>query len=826
MNRRALSLCSTAIASLSLSGPAQAQSSSEGQPEVVGGGVQDIVVTARRTSESAQTVPVAITAVAQDALDRSQVTNIVDIQRVAPGIVIRNGMVGVSTAAVGIRGQNNLYSALQNDQAVAIYLDNVYIPRMPGALLDFVDLQRTEVLRGPQGTLFGRNTTGGAFNILTNDPVDRLEGRIAGEAGSYGQRNLQAMFNLPVTDRLSTRLVYNLRKTNGYGRNITLNQDIANIDSQSIRGKIKYDSGNFNIILSADYSLVKDRGQIITLTTFDPNYPAFALFGPNAKDILTASLHRRENWWRSYAGGFAAPTASPLFAQTSAETRALYSETPNDRIKGYGTSATMSLDVEGVQIKSITAYRYNKATGLIDSDATSLPFLGTLQGQLSKQYSQEIQVSGEISDRINFIAGGYASRETGYDYTRSQVFGGLIRENFATSKGISKGLFAQAYYKASDEIRFTGGFRYTWDRRAVNIKNKQIAGLPPEFVVATAPTIKFNCNNNNVATAPVAQQAQLAAACSQQQSVNFSYPAWTFGVDWQAADRVLVYAKTSGAARSGGWNTRAGALPAFKPERVKDVEIGFKSDLFDRRVRFNTALFHSWKSGIQTGIQSFVPGIGVTQFIANKGDARIWGAEFELTAAPWEGMEIISSLALSDGKYKRGTYLDTQRVTGFSGALPAGCVQAPGQPATTIDCTVDVGQNGLLQLPKTQFNIGATQTILTGSGALALHLDYAYVSSQRYYTTVPAAAQPAAVQAVMNLQNRLGVMPGYGLFNARIGYTIESPNVEFYGFVRNLTNKKYLASRFADLYKDLGFIVDFPGPRRMWGIGMNWKFGG
>jgi len=825
MNRRALTLCSTAIASLSLSGAAQAQSSLDGQPGGASGGVEDIVVTARRTSESAQTVPVAITAVAQDALNRSQVTNIIDIQRVAPGIVIRNGMVGVSTASVGIRGQNNLISALQNDQAVAIYLDNVYIPRMAGALLDFVDLQRTEVLRGPQGTLFGRNTTGGAFNILTNDPVDRFEGRIGGEAGSYGHRNLQTMFNLPVADGLAARLVYNLRKTGGYGHNVTLNQDIADIDSQYVRGKVKYKSGNFDIILSADYSLVKDRGQIIALTTFDPNFPVFSALGPNTKNILAASLHSRQNWWRSYAGGLLAPTTNPLFAQTTAETRALYNDTPNDRIEGYGASATMSLDVGRLQIKSITAYRYNKATGLIDSDGTALPILATIQGQLSKQYSQEIQISGDISDRINFITGGYASRETGNDYTRSQLFGGLIRENFATSKGISKGLFAQAYYKASDVIRFTGGFRYTWDRRAVNIQNKQITGLAPDFVIATAPITRYNCNNNNVATAPVAQQAQLAADCSQPQSVNFSYPAWTVGVDWQAADRILVYAKTSGAARSGGWNTRAGALPAFKPERVKDVEVGFKSDLFDRRLRFNTALFHSWKSGVQTSIQAVVAGIGSTQFIANKGDARIWGAEFEVTAAPWEGMEILGSLALSDGKYKRGTYLDTQRITGFAGALPAGCVQASGQPATTIDCTVDLGENGLVQLPKTQFNIGATQTILTGSGALALHLDYAYVSSQRYFTAVPAAAQPAAVQAVINLQNRLGVISGYGLFNARIGYTIPSPNVEFYGFVRNLTNKKYLSSRFADLYRDLGFIVEFPGPRRMWGIGMNWKFG-
>lgn len=822
-------MCTTLLASAVLSVGAQAQEAS-GTPTQANEetGIADILVTARRFEESVQTTPVAVTAIEQRTLERQQVIDVTSIQRIAPGLVVRQGTPGPSsTVQLGIRGQNNLAALMQNDQAVGIYLDGVYIPRSQGALMDFVDMQRVEVLRGPQGTLFGRNTTGGALNMVTNDPVDRWEGKISGELGNYDYRNAQVTLNAPLAEGVAARITYNFRERGGYVRNVTLGRDIADVNSHFVRGKLRFERNNFNIIVSGDYSRTSDNGSASSLAAYDPKFATYgALFGPNAYSTLEDSLHRPANWWRSFSGGLVSPSSNPLFAQISPEARRLYDEKPNNRGEGYGFSTTMNLDLDAIRIKSISGYRYNKSRTLIDTDGSPLPLLATFSGQLTKQYSQELQISGDISERISFITGAYISRETGYDVSQSQLLAGLIRENFATSKNISKGLFAQAYYKLTDQLRLAGGFRYTWDTRSVDIRNKQVAGLASDFIIATTPTVRYNCNNANVSTAPTpAEVAARAAECSQPQSADFSYPAWTFGIDWQASDQIFLYAKTSGAARAGGWNVRAGSLPAFSPEKVKDAELGIKTDLFDRRVRLNAAFFNTWKSGIHAQTNVVTPGIGSTAYTTNNGDARIWGAEFELVVAPWSGMEILSSLALMDGKYKKGTYLDTQRVTGFSGALPPGCVQAAGLPATTVDCTVDFGGNSLIQLPKRQFNLGATQTVHLGAGQLSFHADYSYISSQRYFTVVPAAAQPPSVQAVMTRQNQLAIAPGYSLVNARIGYELKEPGLEFYVFVSNLTNNKNTASRFADLYRDLGFVADFPGLPRMWGIGAKWKFG-
>src|SRR5690606_20522612 len=165
-----------------------------------------------------------------------------------------------------------------------------------------------------------------------------------------------------------------------------------------------------------------------------------------------------------------------------------------------------------------------------------------------------------------------------------------------------------------------------------------------------------------------------ATTCNQAQNAKFNYPAWNAGLDWQASDNLFLYVATRGAAKAGGWNLRAGGLPAFAPEKVKDVEAGLKVDLFDRRLRFNTAVFHTWKDDNQAIVNSFVDGIGVTQYIQNNGKVRIWGWENELTLVPWEGMTLNVNGSLQDGKYAKGSFSETQVVAGSGCTNPAGVV--------------------------------------------------------------------------------------------------------------------------------------------------------
>lgn len=786
------------------------------------GGIEDIVVTARKVEENLQTTPVAVTALNGTALEQKQVTTTQDLQRTAPGLVI--GMGSASNTGftfVSIRGQGNLTPIIANDPAVATYMDGVYIARPSQGITDFYDLERVEVLRGPQGTLFGRNTTGGALNILSKNPkmgASELEARA--ELGNYDFKRFNVIANLPVGENLAARFVYNFSDRGGYGHNRTLGIDAADNKSQFFRGKIRYEGKGFDLTLSGDYNRITDNNQFAGLTAFNPaSFPA----GSANAAILTGALHTKDNWYSTYGGSVVKPT-DPRFNLLPADVQAMYGKTPFDVLTSYGFSGTVNVDLGFAQFKSLTGYRHMVSDGLFDTDNSPAPILATFGGSTSRQISEELQLAGDITDQLSYITGGYASRETGFEYAQSQLFGTLLRNNFGRAENITKGLYAQAYYRLSDSLRAVAGFRYTWDTRNSVLQNRAILGLPGDAAVASSAT-GFNCTNSEILAVAPADKAALAGACAQPQDAKFHYPAWTAGLDWQASQGLFLYVKTSGAAKAGGWNLRAGSLPAFKPERVKDVEAGIKTDLLDRRLRINIALFHTWKSQVQSVVNALVPGVGVTQYIQNNGDARIWGAEFEVTAAPWEGMEINANMSLQNGKYKSGTFNEVQRIA--SASPLTGCVAAPptagGVPQ--FDCTVDLSGETLPQLPKTQLNIGASQTLPVADGELSLHIDYAYVSGQLFNTAVASDQQPIALQQQYAVERSLNKISGYGLVNGRIGYTFDAPPLEVYVFGRNLLNNKYSARAFADLYRGVGFAIEYPGPARMLGAGISWKFG-
>lgn len=668
MNKKIMASLLATCAAASFPGFAMAQT--PGADDASSGGIQDIVVTARRVEESAQRTPIAISAVGGEALVRLQVKDLADIQRAVPGIVVREGQPGLGTiSTIGIRGQYNSAPNITNDPAVAIYIDGVYVPRPANGLSNLFDLQRAEILRGPQGTLFGRNTTGGAVNVVTRDPVDRFEGDANAEYGRFRETNARLTLNVPLGENLAWRGTYSYRHRDGYAKNAILDRKTAGRTDHYARGKLKYDGETIDVVLSGDYSRHRDTGQIATLQAFDPAYPAFGLF-PGGIAVLNASLHTKANWYRDLAGGLVTPTTNPFYQLSDANAKAQYNKKPYNEMEAYGGSAAITVDLGAATLKSITGYRYLFTFGHTDADGTPLPVLYPTNGLKSRQISEELQLSGDLNDQLSYIVGGYYSRETGHDYTRSQVFGGPLRATFQAIVAKTKGVFAQANYRLTDKLRFTGGLRYTWDTRDVNIRNKQYLGVAPEVPAATVSG--FNCTNVNIVAAPIAQRAAVAAACSDKKSQSFSYPAWTAVLDYQVSDGVFAYAKTSGAARAGGFNGRAGNLPDFKPEKVKDIEAGLKTDLFDRRLRFNTALFYSWKSDIQVNANAFIPGTGVVSYTQNNGDSRVWGAEFEATVIPWEGMTVEGGLSLLDGKYKKGSYLDTQTVA-YAGAVPAGC---------------------------------------------------------------------------------------------------------------------------------------------------------
>ena len=763
-------------------------------------GIQDIVVTARRTEESLQTTPIAVTALSPEALTTAKVENVVDLQRTAPGLVIGRGSAGGDGIVfVAIRGQGNLQPILANDPAVATYIDGIYIPRPSTGMTDLQDIQRLEVLRGPQGTLFGRNTTGGAINIITSEPDDQLSGTFKAEYGNYNNLGVSASVNVPLAQDLAIRVSGAINDREGYGNNPLNDRDFSDNKSKFLRGKMKYDGNGWDLTLSADWNRQTNQGQQTALYAFNPAIVP-AAFQPG----LTAGLLKKANWWDNMATG---TSIAAGIGTLTPEAQALYGVQPFNTLEVYGFSGTINVELGGLNLKSITGYRHSMNYGLSDTDATAVPLLGTFAGSGSYYVSQELQVSGNITDSLSFITGAYAGKESGYEFSRSQIFGGLIRDSNADVTNKTFGLFAQAYYEITPTLRAVGGFRYTWDTRNSVLHNAQVLGRPYNVPVAGTPT-GINCT-------VTPSEPVTATTCNQVQNAKFNYPAWNLGVDWQAADNIFLYLATRGAAKAGGWNLRAGGLPAFSPEKVKDVEAGFKVDLFDRRVRFNTAVFHTWKDDNQAIVNSFVTGIGVTQYIQNNGKVRIWGIENELTVVPWEGMTLSVNGSLQNGKYVKGSFSETQVIAGSGCTNPAGVVNG---------CVVDLSGLPLLQLPKKQLNISATQKIPLGGGTLAVTGAYAYIGAQHFDAVKAADQASAATKAAYEVENTLGRVPGYGIFNGRIAFQLENPNVEIAVYGRNIGDKKYLLRRFPDLYRTLGIAAAYVGQPGTYGVETTFKF--
>ncbi|MDB5425801.1 MAG: TonB-dependent receptor [Phenylobacterium sp.] len=769
-------------------------------------------MTARRTEENLQKTPVAVTALGAEALRQSQVLNVSDLQRSTPSLVIATGAPSASGFTfVSLRGQGNLQATVSNDPAVAIYVDGVYIPRPSQGLTDLIDLERVEVLRGPQGTLFGRNTPGGAVQIITAGPTQVFEGNVRAEVGNFGTYAGGLTLNVPINDQLAARFVYNGRRHDGYGFDVPLNRDIWDQKSDFFRGKVRYDAGDWDITLTGDYNKLRDNGQFTALKSFAPE-----LFGPGGSfapfglfNTLTNSLHTKQNWYTTYATGFAIPVG-PVFATLPADVQAVYRRPLGNTLEAYGGSATINGDLGGVHLKSITGYRFSDAQGTVDSDGTPIPILTTWSGYRSKQWSQEFQISGEMGDRFNYIAGVYYSRETGTEFARSQSFGfipngGLINQSqLADIKNISKGVFGQGYYKLTDTVRLTGGLRWTWDNRDSVLHSLAILGVPTSCSL-TKPDV--------------------AGVCAQTQKASFNYPAWTVGVDWQVNDEVFLYAQTRGAAKSGGWNTRQGSLPSFRPAKAKDVELGAKGTFLDNRLRTNFALFYQWQKDVQRNAAALTASGAPTQFVVNAGDARVWGMEFEGSVIPWEGMTVSGSVSLLDGEYKKGSFREPQTVP-----IPnvPGCIPSPGAAAAVSSiCSVDRSREKLPQLPKVQYSIGATQHVPVSIGDLVLHADYSFVGAQSFNPVTVSLLRPAVTQALFAAENRLTRLNHYGLLNARVSLLLENPNIELSVFAKNLTQKKYASRVFSDVYSaGIGMAVEFDGEPRTYGVAATYRFGG
>lgn len=644
--------------------------------------LEEIIVTARRLAEPLQTIPIATTALTAGQLDRQQLDDVESTQRAAPSLYIAPVQSNRMMTTVSMRGHVEPDLVPTVDPAVGLFLDGVFIARATGANLRLVDMQRVEILRGPQGTLFGRDTVGGAINLVPAKPTDALEGLVKVRVGDYSLRELTGVINLPVAGPVAALRIAGLHSEHdGYGRSMLVDRDLNDDDTDFLRAQLRLQpSGRLMIDFAYDMTWVDTSTQLISLAA------AF----PPATDIPAAAGHPEDS-----LDAYVDPTATETWANRAGSFDARVG----------GVSAVIELQLDRFALKSISAYR-DLDMDIHDTDQDGTPYdiaWQLRQAQRQHQFSQELQVFGQALDtRLDWLLGAYyftesaalAGQQIGLVPIVPPVVGLLLGE----ANNDSSAVYGHATYRLSARWRIGGGARYVEDRRRV--VSGSLAQVGEVEICAIDPGIL--------------DQPDVCRSTSPTRT--FDYAPFTIGVDYLLNDQSLLYAKFSRGHRAGGYNFRVSTavdLQTFGPERVTTLEIGSKADLLDERLRVNFALFRSSFDDIQLAQRLEIPGLGVTRVTQNAGTARIDGGELELAAA-LPALRLTGSVGVVDARY---TAIE------------------PGVTGVTLD-------SRFAYTPKVTYSLATDVPVTTGAGPCNLHADYSW-RDDVYFGGRPLASQPS-----------------------------------------------------------------------------------
>ena len=760
----------TLLASTALAMPAIAQDTASQD----NGGIGDIVVTAQKRAENVQDVPLAISAVSSEYLESRDISSIDRLGSIAPNVKIERAPSNKTISQIAIRGSVTINPAVTWEPAVGLYLDGVYIAKAQGSIFDVADLERVEVLRGPQGTLYGRNALAGAVNLVTKKPTGEAGGSAEISYGNYDYWKGKAVLNLPAMGALSMKVSGQIQKRDGFvkvgpnpfpqaflARSSSVN-DLGNLDGKSgmIQLRLKPE-GNFTADYQFDYSRYNQRTDFSQLVSVLPN----SLFTDPAILAAIAPLGLYANPNRQST---ASVDANPLYEKT----------------RTYGHSLTLALDMGASTLKSISSYRNLRWQDAADLDGSPLDIANTQRDTSFHAYSQEVQLTGEAMDnRLNYVVGAFAYKEKAETLGPQRFFGFLNQVGAPGAADLQSdygshtkawALYAQLDYRLTEALKMTLGARYT--NEVKDIRRKFAVGTPRftlfDVPYGGVPDAKFN---------------------------NFSP---TATLSYEASDNVNVYARWARGYKSGGFNGEtdvAGLIGQpfnctsapgnaselcnpYRPEKVDSYELGLKTKLADGKLIFNVAGFWDEHKDIQLSV--FTAQGAAASVVLNAAAARIRGLEFEAVARPIPSLTINGSFAVLDADYK-----------------------------SFIDGGVDVSNNRAFpHTPKATAALGVDWRVMQGDwGKLNLTGDYNHVSG--YYTFPFALRGNRAVENVASNTRS----PGRDIVNvaARISdFNVGGARTELSFWVRNLT-KEDRPTNFIDFGAGFGGLTlgYFPDPR-------------
>lgn len=762
--------------------------------------VDEIVVTARRRSESAQSIPLAISVVGGDHIDNTGAFNVGRLQQLTPTLQYYSS--NPRNTAVNIRGIGAPFG-LTNDgieQGVGIYVDDVYYARIASATFDFLDVAQIEVLRGPQGTLYGKNTTAGAINITTRQPTFDFEARAEVSVGNLDFKQAKIAISGPLSENLAARLAISSTNRRGTIYNVTSDRWIQSQDNLGIRGQLLWEpSDDVKVTVSGDFN---KQDAACCGTVF----------------VRTGATQRALN--RQFAAlaaaqGYSFPSDNPFDRLTDVDAPL------NAGNKVGGAAVKAEWDIGGGTLTSITAWRFWDWKPENDRDYTGLPIVTKSQNPSQQdQYTQEFRYN-RSSEKLDFVVGAFGfyqrvdtqgteqhgSASSGWNINPSNalsndptVLDGLTARNTQWLKNLSLALFGQASFKVTDAFTIQPGVRLNYDKKEGYYERRVFAGDGSEITFADTDAVSA---------------ARLAIFDPQLIAPEFSD--WNFSYDLTGSYRLtpdvigyVTYAKTfksgginqNGVPRDGSGNPILEAA-TVKPESVNHLEAGIKAQFWDRKATLNLSAFRTDIKDYQANVNNGQFGV-LRGYLANAGKVRTQGFEWDFSVRPSERFNAYVNGAYTDAKYKE--FVDAPcppELAGGTTAAEGQAISAPGTPSGISPANCDISGQRLPGVSKWSFSYGAEgnvpATLFGKEGEVFLGYDGSY------RTRFSSNPSPSAYTWI----------DGYSLSHFRLGFRAKD-GIEVYGWLRNAFDQQYF-EQLSVGPGNTGLIVGIPGDPQTWG---------
>ncbi len=596
---------------------------------------EEVIVTAQKREQNVQDVPIAVSVLSGDALADQHVTDVMDLNALAPSLQIKTDD-NAANPKIFIRGIGLNDFNPNTASAVALYTDGVYIGSPLAQMSQFFDLDRVEVLRGPQGTLYGRNTTGGAINLISRRPTQTYEGDVDVEAGSFGAMTLQGGFGGPIVEnQLAFRIAGIYTVDEGYTTNRLTGHDGNNADRGSVRGTLLWTpSNNFEALFQVRYA----RAQGGSIWAYNrPLFPATP--GATGPDGFCASGFYTSGECTDIAGY--ANTSSDLYAGD-------YHLEGRDNVETYGASATLSWDLGGATLVSVTGYDHASRDDVEDTDAGPTDIITARYRATQWAGSEELRLQSNGDGPAIWVIGLYYAHDdlrtnSYYDVFRVANTGvpaddapqgiGVFRWPY-TQTTTSYAAFGQLDYAITPRLTATIGLRYSSDDKDFHYESLYSSDPSQPGLFSLLPTDSFD------------------------DSDTFSSISGRLGLQYALTDDVNLYVSYNRGYKSGGFfggqTTDPTSLAPYDDEFVDAYEAGIKTQLFDRRLRANFAAFYYDYQDLQvyTLVVSPDPPFLTVQQFTNASNAAIYGAEAELSASPAEGLDLSLSASYLHAEYE------------------------------------------------------------------------------------------------------------------------------------------------------------------------------